>query len=154
LLQLLLVDKKIRNISALSEGVDVGVFNEQKMILGNFRCSFPPVPYLLIQDIFEKHFLIFPGIFIIPQSQLFKLYPFIQTLPFYLSLLLFIMIKAAITPGTQPNRVRISTMRMEPQPLSRTARGGKRIDNITLQILIICHKDTKIQSNARLPFRA
>ena len=43
------------------------------------------------------------------------------------------MTKAAITPGIQPAQVSNRTMRMEPQPLSYTARGGKIIDKITLQ---------------------
>ena len=42
------------------------------------------------------------------------------------------MISAAITPGIQPKQVRINTIRIEPQPLSYTARGGKIIDRITL----------------------
>ena len=33
--------------------------------------------------------------------------------------------RAAITPGIQPQAVRSRTIRMLPQPLSRTARGGK-----------------------------
>ena len=44
---------------------------------------------------------------------------------------------AAITPGTQPHRVRRNVIRIDPQPLSITARGGKMIDKITLQKLII-----------------
>lgn len=43
------------------------------------------------------------------------------------------MISAAITPGTQPHAVSNKVMRMEPQPLSITARGGNKIDNNTLQ---------------------
>jgi hypothetical protein len=39
---------------------------------------------------------------------------------------------AAITPGTQPNKVSISTMRNEPHPLSMTASGGKIIESSTL----------------------
>ena len=46
------------------------------------------------------------------------------------------MIKAEITPGIQPQKVSISTIMIEPQPLSITARGGNMIDKITLQILI------------------
>ena len=46
------------------------------------------------------------------------------------------MISAAITPGTQPSKVRISTIKMDPQPLSYTANGGNSIDRITLQTLI------------------
>ena len=42
------------------------------------------------------------------------------------------MINAAITPGIQPRHVRINTMRIEPHPLSKTARGGKMIDKRTL----------------------
>jgi len=43
------------------------------------------------------------------------------------------MIKAAITPGTQPMIVRMSTIKIEPQPLSKTAKGGRIIASITLQ---------------------
>jgi hypothetical protein len=57
------------------------------------------------------------------------------------------MMSAAITPGTQPKSVRISTIRIDPQPLSITARGGKRIDNITLQRLIGSYKDIKNYTN-------
>lgn len=46
------------------------------------------------------------------------------------------MTKAAITPGTQPQRVNNKTIITEPQPLSNTAKGGKKIDNKTLQKLI------------------
>ena len=46
------------------------------------------------------------------------------------------MIKAAITPGIQPSKVRMATNRMEPQPSSKTANGGKMIANITLKRLI------------------
>lgn len=46
------------------------------------------------------------------------------------------MIKAAITPGTQPINVRIVVIRMEPQPLSMTASGGKITHNKTRQQLI------------------
>lgn len=37
---------------------------------------------------------------------------------------------AAITPGIQPHKVRMKTSRIEPQPLSMTAIGGKMIQNI------------------------
>lgn len=47
------------------------------------------------------------------------------------------MIKAAITPGTHPKKVRIRTISTDPQPLSRTAKGGKRIDKSTRQKLIL-----------------
>lgn len=43
---------------------------------------------------------------------------------------------AAITPGTQPQIVNNNTIKTEPQPLSKTANGGKKIANKTLQILI------------------
>lgn len=49
---------------------------------------------------------------------------------------LFKIIKAAITPGTQPSKVRIKTITIEPQPLSRTASGGKIIASRTLQMEI------------------
>jgi len=49
---------------------------------------------------------------------------------------LFKIIKAAITPGIHPNKVRISTIKTDPQPLSNTANGGNNTDRITLQTLI------------------
>lgn len=47
------------------------------------------------------------------------------------------MIKAATTPGTQAQSVRINTITTLPHPLSITAKGGKMIDKITRQILIL-----------------
>lgn len=47
------------------------------------------------------------------------------------------MIKAANTPGTQPKEVKINTIKIEPHPLSRTAKGGMMIDNRTRQKLIL-----------------
>ena len=41
--------------------------------------------------------------------------------------------RAAITPGTQPQPVRRSVIRTDPHPLSITAKGGKKIAKITLQ---------------------
>lgn len=41
--------------------------------------------------------------------------------------------KAAITPGTQPKRVSMVTMIMEPHPQSKTAKGGKMMANMTLK---------------------
>ena len=49
---------------------------------------------------------------------------------------LFKIIKAAITPGIQPQMVNIKTIIIDPQPLSITASGGNNIDKITLKILI------------------
>lgn len=46
------------------------------------------------------------------------------------------MTKAAITPGIQPQMVRIKTIKIEPQPLSITAKGGNNIERITLKMLI------------------
>ncbi len=46
---------------------------------------------------------------------------------------LFKIISAAITPGTQPQRVRRKVISTEPHPLSITARGGNRIAKSTLQ---------------------
>jgi hypothetical protein len=54
----------------------------------------------------------------------------------YLFFGLFKIINAAITPGTQPQMVSINTIRIEPQPLSITAKGGKIIANKTRQKLI------------------
>jgi len=45
--------------------------------------------------------------------------------------------KAAITPGTHPQSHNRKTMKMEPQPLSITAKGGQIIDSNTLQKLMI-----------------
>ncbi len=36
-----------------------------------------------------------------------------------------------MTPGIQPTNVKIKTIKIEPQPLSKTARGGKKITNKT-----------------------
>ena len=61
-------------------------------------------------------------------------------------LFLFRIIKAAITPGTQPQSVRRKTMSIEPQPRSYTASGGKRmarmawrmdIENIFVLLFIV-----------------
>ena len=41
---------------------------------------------------------------------------------------------AAITPGIQPQQVRMKTSRMAPQPLSRTARGGQMMQMMALMI--------------------
>ena len=46
------------------------------------------------------------------------------------------MTRAAITPGTQPTRVNIVVMTIEPQPLSITANGGKMMHTKTRQQLI------------------
>jgi len=40
---------------------------------------------------------------------------------------------AAITPGTQPQSHNKKTIRIEPQPLSITAKGGQIMARITLQ---------------------
>jgi hypothetical protein len=47
------------------------------------------------------------------------------------------MIKAAITPGIQPIMVNMNTITMLPHPLSITANGGKMMDRMTLQMLIV-----------------
>ena len=38
----------------------------------------------------------------------------------------FIIIKAAMTPGTQPHNVNNNTITIEPKPLSKTANGRKK----------------------------
>jgi hypothetical protein len=45
--------------------------------------------------------------------------------------------RAAITPGIHPQTVKINTIKIEPQPLSITAKGGNKIESNTLQKLII-----------------
>lgn len=54
------------------------------------------------------------------------------------------MTKAAITPGIHPKKVRIVTIKMEPQPLSKTAKGGNKIDKITLPTLIYSNSTVKL----------
>jgi hypothetical protein len=44
--------------------------------------------------------------------------------------------KAEITPGTHPQSVSIKTINTDPQHLSITAKGGKKIDNKTLKKLM------------------
>ncbi len=50
---------------------------------------------------------------------------------------LFKIINAAITPGIQPKHHNINTINIDPQPLSKTAKGGQNIDKTTRQKLII-----------------
>ena len=47
------------------------------------------------------------------------------------------MIKAAITPGIQPAKVKIKTIIIDPQPLPKTAKGGNIIASNTLNMLIV-----------------
>lgn len=47
------------------------------------------------------------------------------------------MISAAITPGIHPHKVKIKTIKIEPQPLPNTAKGGKNMAKRTLQILML-----------------
>jgi hypothetical protein len=60
---------------------------------------------------------------------------------------LFKITRAAITPGTQPQRVKIKTTTTDPQPLSRTASGGNRIESRTRKRLtkIFFSKIVKIE---------
>jgi hypothetical protein len=62
------------------------------------------------------------------------------------------MTKAAITPGTQPQSVKIKTITKDPQPLSTTARGGNKMDNKTRQILIAVKlKPSQRRASGRFP---
>jgi len=45
--------------------------------------------------------------------------------------------KAAITPGTHPQKVKSRTIRKDPQPLPMTDKGGKIMASNTLQKLIV-----------------
>lgn len=47
------------------------------------------------------------------------------------------MINAAITPGTQPAIVNKKTIMIEPQPLSMTAKGGKKMQAKARRKLIV-----------------
>lgn len=46
------------------------------------------------------------------------------------------MTKAAMTPGTQPQKVKSSTIKKDPQPFPMTANGGKSMANKTRIMLI------------------
>ena len=50
---------------------------------------------------------------------------------------LFTIIKAAIVPGIQPKHHKIKTIKIDPHPLSKTAKGGKKMHNNTRQSDII-----------------
>jgi len=50
---------------------------------------------------------------------------------------LFKITSAAITPGTHPQSHNKKTINIEPQPLSNTESGGKKMASKTLQILIM-----------------
>jgi len=52
---------------------------------------------------------------------------------------LLIITSAAITPGTQPQSHNKKVIKIEPQPLSKTAKGGQIIDSKTLQKLILIY---------------
>jgi len=54
---------------------------------------------------------------------------------------LFKITNAAMTPGTQPQNHNKKVITIDPHPLSKTAKGGQTIDNITRQILIISFDD-------------
>ena len=58
---------------------------------------------------------------------------------------MFKITNAPITPGTHPANVNKKTIRIDPQPLSKTAKGGSKIDNKTLQKLMIEIKIKVIQ---------
>ena len=47
------------------------------------------------------------------------------------------MIRAAITPGTHPHKVKSSTIKKDPQPFPITERGGKMMASNTRRKLII-----------------
>gem|GEM_PF-1525511 len=52
---------------------------------------------------------------------------------------LLFMMRAPITPGTQPQSVSRKMIRTDPQPLSTTARGGKKIQRSTRNMpMVIC----------------
>ena len=46
------------------------------------------------------------------------------------------MINAAMIPGTQPQSHSRNTIKIEPHPLSKTAKGGQIMDNNTLKKFI------------------
>ncbi len=52
---------------------------------------------------------------------------------------LFKMIKAAITPGTQPARVNRKTITIDPQPLPMTDKGGNITAKTTRHKLMVIY---------------
>lgn len=49
------------------------------------------------------------------------------------------MTKAAMTPGTQPQNVKSSTIKKDPQPFPMTASGGKNMANNTrIKLILKC----------------
>jgi len=56
-----------------------------------------------------------------------------------------------MTPGIQPQRVRIKTRRMAPQPLSMTASGGKRMQISALNKPIWLELQGKITKSPNHP---
>lgn len=59
------------------------------------------------------------------------------------------MITAPMMPGTQPRMVSTVTITMDPQPLSSTASGGKRMQSTTRQQLMVLSCYSR---NVVLPF--
>tara|TARA_R110000787_G_scaffold117879_1_gene228575 strand:+ start:1125 stop:1286 length:162 start_codon:yes stop_codon:yes gene_type:complete len=51
---------------------------------------------------------------------------------------LFKITKAPITPGIHPHKVNNNIIKKEPQPLSITDNGGKKMANKTRKKLIAC----------------
>ena len=45
-----------------------------------------------------------------------------------------------MTPGTHPQNVSMNTIRKEPHPLSKTAKGGKKMERSTRQTLMLLNK--------------
>jgi len=55
----------------------------------------------------------------------------LQKIIYLICSFLFKIIRAAITPGTHPHKVRINTIAIDPHPLFKTAKGGKITDKNT-----------------------
>lgn len=60
---------------------------------------------------------------------------------------LFKITKAAITPGTQPQSHNKNTIKIDPHPLSKTAKGGQIMESKTRQILIFSFDDLMIKTS-------
>jgi hypothetical protein len=125
----------------------MGVFHKEKMIRGRLPGTRSAVLDLDIQDLLEPGLLIIPDLLVIPESQILKADLLIHAAkvgnskvstssPRMPQLGLFRIIRAAITPGTQPQRVSRNTIKKEPHPLPITDRGGKRIARSTRRKLI------------------
>jgi hypothetical protein len=115
---------------------------EQQMVWSLQVGAFPPVPDLYIQNVLKKLFLKVPGFLVLFKTQIFNYNLFVHRTQRYNDQLgLFKITRAAITPGTQPQRVSKKTITKEPQPFPITDKGGNKMASSTLMRLIVTDFD-------------